>query len=79
MKIYFNFDDNELKLRGIFSWYIYLGPVARSMVSVNQCLIPWQRIGFDTAQAMVKANHALSNSALAGKFCFPSTGHVIIL
>ena len=26
-----------------------LGPVARSMVSVNQRLIPWQRIGFDTA------------------------------
>ena len=25
------------------------GPVARSMVSVNQRLIPWQRIGFDTA------------------------------
>ena len=33
------------------------GPVARSMVSVNQRLIPWQRIG------LVKANHALSNSA----------------
>ena len=26
-----------------------LGPVARSMLSVNQRLIPWQRIGFDTA------------------------------
>ena len=39
MKIYFNFHDNELKLRGIVSWYIYL----------------------------------------AGKFCFPNTGHVIIL
>ena len=25
------------------------GPVSRSMVSVNQRLIPWQRIGFDTA------------------------------
>ena len=25
------------------------GPVARSMVSVIQRLIPWQRIGFDTA------------------------------
>ena len=25
------------------------GPVARSMVSVNQRLIPWQRIGFETA------------------------------
>ena len=25
------------------------GPVARSMVSVYQRLIPWQRIGFDTA------------------------------
>ena len=25
------------------------GPVARSMVSVNQHLIPSQRIGFDTA------------------------------
>ena len=25
------------------------GPVARSMVSVNQRLVPWQRIGFDTA------------------------------
>ena len=25
------------------------GPVARSMVSVNQRLIPWQCIGFDTA------------------------------
>ena len=41
------------------------GPVARSMVSVNQPLIPWQRIGFDTALPMVKANHALSNSAQA--------------
>ena len=26
-----------------------LGPVARSVVSVNQRLIPWQCIGFDTA------------------------------
>ena len=25
------------------------GPVARGMVSVNQRLIPWQLIGFDTA------------------------------
>ena len=25
------------------------GPVAQSMVSINQRLIPWQRIGFDTA------------------------------
>ena len=25
------------------------GPVARSMASVNQRLIPWQRIDFDTA------------------------------
>ena len=40
-------------------------PVARSMVSVSQRLIPWQRIGFDTAQPMVKANHALSNSVQA--------------
>ena len=39
------------------------GPVARSMVSVNQRLIPWQRIGFDTAWQMVKASHALTNSA----------------
>ena len=39
------------------------GPVARSMVSVNQRLIPWQPIGFDTAWPMVKANHALRNSA----------------
>ena len=30
-------------------WYFAQGPVARSMVSVNQRLIPWQRIGFDTA------------------------------
>ena len=29
--------------------HIFQGPVARSMVSVNQRLIPWQRIGFDTA------------------------------
>ena len=42
----------------------FLGPVAQSMVSINQRLIPWQHIGFDTAQPMVKANHALSNSAL---------------
>ena len=42
----------------------FLGPVAQSMVSVNQRLIPRQHIGFDTAQQMVKANHALSNSAL---------------
>ena len=28
---------------------VILGPVARSMVSVNQHLIPWHRIGFDTA------------------------------
>ena len=26
-----------------------LGPVARSMVSINQRLIPWQGIGFDNA------------------------------
>ena len=30
-------------------WYFVQGPVARSMVSVNQRLIPWQRIGFYTA------------------------------
>ena len=29
--------------------FVDQGPVARSMVSVNQRLIPWQRIGFDTA------------------------------
>ena len=29
--------------------FVFQGPVARSMVSVNQRLIPWQRIGFDTA------------------------------
>ena len=32
-----------------FASLIYQGPVAWSMVSVNQHLIPWQRIGFDTA------------------------------
>ena len=42
------------------------GPVAPSMVGVNQRLIPWQRIGFDTAYPMVKVNHALSNSSLTG-------------
>ena len=49
------------------SWMLHAylqGPVARSMVSVNQRLIPWQRIGFNTAYPMVKTNHALSNSAL---------------
>ena len=29
--------------------FVCQGPVARSMVSVNQRLLPWQRIGFDTA------------------------------
>ena len=29
--------------------YSDLGPVARSMAGVNQRLIPWQCIGFDTA------------------------------
>ena len=28
---------------------IHQGPVDKNMVSVNQRLIPWQRIGFDTA------------------------------
>ena len=30
-------------------WHPIQGSLARSMVSVNQHLIPWQRIGFDTA------------------------------
>ena len=55
-----------LKIRQLM--ILILGPVARSMVSVNQRLIPWQRIGFDTALPMVKANHALSNSALLVNF-----------
>ena len=38
------------------------------MVSVNQRLIPSQLIGFDTAYPIIKANHALSNSAQSGFF-----------
>ena len=33
-----------------------LARVAQSMVSTNQCYLPWKRIGFDTSQPMVSAN-----------------------
>ena len=39
--VFFNRDNHLL--------FQQQGPVARSVVSVNQRLIPWQRIGFDTA------------------------------
>jgi len=35
-----------------------LARVAQSMVSANQRYLPWKRIGFDTFQPMVSANHS---------------------
>ena len=42
-------DQKSWKLKVPSHIELLQGPVARSMVSVNQRLIPWQRIGFDTA------------------------------
>ena len=47
--VYEYWGTNSRNREGIFREITVLGPVARSMVSVNQRLIPWQRIGFDTA------------------------------
>ena len=45
-----NIRDSEGRIIGLQSFRQRSeGPVARSMVSVYQRLIPWQRIGFDTA------------------------------
>ena len=72
--LFFMSSTKKLPTLVVLTWFLNLGkiqgPVARSMVSVNQRLIPLQRIGFDTAQPMVKANHALSNSAQDGNHCW---------